>query len=243
MSETVLSSLKATRGPLAGTWPSAGKEDWQSPPPDGSPLADFYNWEERRVSAMREGRAGPWWYLWEPQLSLSLGRREARRIGWPFAYGAEEVAVRATGGTAVPQGPGTLNLTLFTLHPERPGIESEYARTTDALSEAFQTLGHATAVGARPGSFCDGAHNLLLGGRKLVGTAQRWAVKKGGGAVGHHHNVILSGGDPEALCARVENLLKESGLPESYDPAVHSGVPIDKESLRRALAGPLAGRI
>ena len=238
-----MSALKSTRGPLGESYP-APASDPDVPPSDGAPLAEFYAWEERRVAAMREGRAGAFAYLWCPQLSLSVSRREARRLGVEtLDFDAEEVAVRATGGTAVPQGPGTLNLSLFTLHDTHPGIGETYRVVCAALADAFAALGMETTVGAREGSFCDGDYNLLWENRKLVGTAQRWANRRGGaGVIGHHHCAILSGGEPDWLCSRTEALYAAAGLDVRYDREAHSGRPVSARDLGHALRGPV-GRV
>jgi len=148
-------------------------DNWDAPPPDGSALADVYAWEERRVNAMRHGLADPMHYVWVPEMSISLSRREAARLDWD-GYSDEPIGIRGTGGTAVPQGPGTANITLFTRHDSAPDITSFYAKMCVALQDGFEALGLHTTIGARPGSFCDGDYNILLDDKKLAGTAQRW---------------------------------------------------------------------
>ena len=215
-------------------------EGWHAPDADGRPLADTYAWEERRLAAMREGHAGPIHYGWVPQDSLSVSRSEARRVGLDaLDFDAEPVAVRATGGTVVPQGPGTMNLTLFTRHRRHPGIRPFYEAWCAALRDGFAAVGLETTVGPCEGSFCDGDYNVLVEGRKLAGTAQRWSTARDGSALGHHHAVIMLGGDPETLCARVDALYRAAGLPDRAEPTVHSTVALHPDRLRDALRGPM----
>ena len=229
--------LKSTSGPLAQlTAPTP------LPPPDGAALQDVYDAESAYLRAMRDGRAGPTWYSWLPHLSLSVSRREAALLGDMSAFTAEPVAIRQTGGTAVPQGPGTLNVSVIIRRPGPPSIRDTYAELVGALAQGFAGIGLDTTVGARPGSFCDGEFNLLHEGRKLVGTAQRWAADGAGGSLCLMHCAVLAGGDPDWLCARTEALYAACGQSRSYDPDAHSGVPIDRAALDAALAEPL-GRL
>lgn len=83
--------------------------------------------------------------------------------GWP-------VLLRKTGGDIVPQGPGTLNLTMAWTTPIERGlsIAQGYMVLCDALMAVFG--GECAKVEA---AFCDGAYNVVVGGRKVAGTAQR----------------------------------------------------------------------
>lgn len=42
------------------------------------------------------------------------------------------------------------------------------------LIALMSRLGCEAKSGAVPGSFCDGAYNIVVDGRKVMGTAQRW---------------------------------------------------------------------
>ncbi|ATL93340.1 protein ligase [Aeromonas sp. CU5] len=86
--------------------------------------------------------------------------------GWP-------VHVRDSGGTAVPHGAGILNLSLLL-----PRTTTDLAHYYRLLGTPLLTLlaeyGLAGSYDFVPGSFCDGQYNLVIGGRKITGTAQRW---------------------------------------------------------------------
>ncbi|MGB3454781.1 MAG: hypothetical protein WBG08_02480 [Litorimonas sp.] len=234
---TPLHALKSVTGPMAGLTDPDGPV--HLPPADGRTLQSVYDDEHRYLRLMRAGRAKATWYDWVPELSLSVSAREARRLGDLSGFAAEPVAIRGTGGTVVPQGPGTINISVFSRHPHHPGIHAAYRGVCEALREGFSQLGLETTTGSRPGSFCDGDHNILVGGRKLVGTAQRWAVGPDGSSVCLHHCVILSGGAPETLCGRAEALYAHAGHAVRYDRDAHSAPVLDRADLARAMDKPL----
>ena len=238
--------LKSVDGPLGSLFGGSlfgGAGSVSLPPPDGADLQAVYDAESRHMRRMRAGEADALWYDWVPARSLSGSRRELSRLGDVSRFDDEPVAVRGTGGKIVPQGPGLINISVLSRHPDHPGIRAAYDAVCAALIQGFAAMGLATTTGARAGSFCDGAHNVLLAtgegpGRKLVGTAQRWA-RWSGGAVCLHHCVILSGGRADELCARAEALYAHAGLPERYSRDAHSEVVLDRGELRAAMAGPL----
>lgn len=230
-------NLKSVTAPPRAAYKTLS-QNWDRPLPDGTGLADVYAWEEQRLNAMRRGEAEPIAYIWVPARSISLSRREAARLDLS-AFDVEPLGIRGTGGTAVPQGPGTANITLFTRHIDAPGITEYYHQMCAALTEGFASLGLETEIGSRPGSFCDGAFNLLHQGKKLAGTAQRWCRARNGDTLGCHHVVVLTGGDPLDLCGRVEALYHQAGQPEEYVAAAHSELHLSVERLRDALLSPL----
>lgn len=234
-------TLKSVTAAPSGVYSNLN-ENWNRPLPDGQALDDVYAWEERRITAMREGLAEPFSYVWVPARSISLSRREAARLNLE-GFTAEPLAIRGTGGTAVPQGPGTANITLFTRHSAAPDITAFYHEMCAALSKGFAALNIKTEIGAKPGSFCDGDFNLLHDGRKLAGTAQRWCRAKNGNTLGCHHVVILTGGNPTDLCGRLETLYQYSGEPEPYTPSAHCSERIDIEALRSAMLQPLSNLV
>ncbi|WP_338892468.1 lipoyl protein ligase domain-containing protein [Aeromonas rivipollensis] len=117
-------------------------------------------------------------HLWQAPQCLIVTRKDMRlpryqaaceqlaNEGWP-------VHVRDSGGTAVPHGAGILNLSL--LLPRTTTDLAHYYRLLGApllaLLEEHGLEGNYDFV---PGSFCDGQYNLVIGGRKITGTAQRW---------------------------------------------------------------------
>ena len=137
--------------------------------------------------------------LWQAPQCLIVTRKDMRlpryqaaceqltAEGWP-------VHVRDSGGTAVPHGAGILNLSLL------------LPRTTTDLGHYYRLLGAPLlALLAEhglegnydfvPGSFCDGQYNLVIGGRKVTGTAQRWLApgQDHGGAVLAQAMLLVAG--------------------------------------------------
>ena len=149
----------------------------------GVPTLRLYSW------------AGPW---------LSLGY--AQRIDPLRAEACRSAGVgvvrRATGGGAVLHG---ADLTYAVAAPERllpGGLDASYARLSEGLGRALETLGVAVAAAGparvrphvRPfDCFAEAAaHELAVGGRKLVGSAQR----RRAGALLQHGSLRLRP-DPE----------------------------------------------
>ncbi|MGY3943237.1 lipoyl protein ligase domain-containing protein [Aeromonas tecta] len=117
-------------------------------------------------------------HLWQAPQCLIVTRKDMRlpryqatceqlaAEGWP-------VHVRDSGGTAVPHGAGILNLSLML--PRTTTDLAHYYRLLGAPLLAL--LGEYDLEGGYdfvPGSFCDGQYNLVIEGRKITGTAQRW---------------------------------------------------------------------
>ncbi|MFQ2103307.1 lipoyl protein ligase domain-containing protein [Aeromonas sp. Marseille-Q5825] len=138
-------------------------------------------------------------HLWQAPQCLIVTRKDMRlpryqaaceqlaAEGWP-------VHVRDSGGTAVPHGAGILNLSLL------------LPRTTTDLGHYYRLLGAPLlALLAEhglegnydfvPGSFCDGQYNLVIEGRKVTGTAQRWLApgQDHGGAVLAQAMLLVAG--------------------------------------------------
>ncbi|MFQ2256640.1 lipoyl protein ligase domain-containing protein [Aeromonas dhakensis] len=117
-------------------------------------------------------------HLWQAPQCLIVTRKDMRlphyesaceRLaaeGWP-------VHVRDSGGTAVPHGAGILNLSLML--PRTTTDLAHYYRLLGApLLALLGEYGLEGSYDFVPGSFCDGQYNLVIGGRKVTGTAQRW---------------------------------------------------------------------
>jgi len=161
------------------------------PPPPTRHAPDQILAEEQRWLRECAHDGKPRAHLWQGPQCLIVTRKDMRlpryetaceqlaSEGWP-------VFVRDSGGTAVPHGAGILNLSLM------------LPRTTTDLGYYYRLLGAPllSLLGEYglegnydfvPGSFCDGQYNLVIGGRKVTGTAQRWL------APGQdHHGAVLA---------------------------------------------------
>lgn len=209
------------------------------------------------------GGGRPAAFLWQARApGLVLPARYARAPG--FAASAAEcaaagwpVTTRRTGGGITPQGPGVLNLALaFRAAPGKARtIRDSYAAICTPLAEALAALGLDSRAEAVEGSFCDGDYNLAVGGRKIVGTAQRWR-----GEACLAHALILTDIDLAPAVAAVQRLSRGLGHAQRFEPDRHCrladliegpGDPTVRvaENIRAALAGrgyarwtPLAAR-
>lgn len=121
--------------------------------------------------------------VWESTPSIVLSSKDSRlpnarsaadhlaTKGWP-------VVTRKTGGSAFPQGPGIINISLL-LNSARTeqanNIDAGYELFCAFCQRALSLIGVDTQTGSVPASFCDGRFNITAGGRKLAGTSQRWS--------------------------------------------------------------------
>jgi lipoate-protein ligase A len=138
-------------------------------------------------------------YAWQgPWLSLGYGQRLGAERLAACAEAGVGVVRRVTGGLAVLHG---ADLTYAVAAPERllpAGLRPTYEILAAALQGALRSLGvdaqrsAAPPGGAGPGGFdCfaePAADELCVGGRKLVGSAQR----RGGGGVLQHGSLRLA---------------------------------------------------
>ena len=148
------------------------------PPPLAHQTPDQILAEEQRWLRECAGDGEPWALLWQGPQCLIVTRKDTRlpryqaaceqlaAEGWP-------VHVRDSGGTAVPHGAGILNLSLML--PRTTTDLAHYYRLLGApLLALLGEYGLEGSYDFVPGSFCDGQYNLVIGGRKVTGTAQRW---------------------------------------------------------------------
>ena len=78
-----------------------------------------------------------------------------------------------------------------------------------------------------PGSFCDGQYNLVIGGRKITGTAQRWLApgQDHGGAVLAQAMLLVAGDAPGQRHPLVANVYKGM-MVAPFDPSlIYCGGP------------------
>ena len=163
--------------------------------------------------------------------------------GWP-------VVVRRTGGGPVPQTSGTLNVSLAYATPraEVPGIDAALKHFADALLAALRSCGVRGEVGEIEGSCCPGRYDIAIGGKKIIGIAQRrrQGTKDGQllSAVLVHAMVWVEGElNPEI--DQLERFLDQAGARTKFRREVMgtlqaiSGVSADafEAALRQAFAG------
>lgn len=193
--------------------------------------------------AIRDGVATLRFYRWKG-FWLSLGRGQRLEPDRAAACRESGVSVvqRATGGKAVLHG---ADLTYAIAAPESllpPGLSATYRCVNDALATALGVLGLAvdpSAASARaPGHEVfdcfarPAAHELVVRGRKLAGSAQR----RSQGGVLQHGSIRLET-EPEAVRAAAglvpgsATSLRELGFEGSSEPV--------EEALAEALGAAL----
>ncbi|MAY42793.1 MULTISPECIES: lipoate--protein ligase family protein [unclassified Neptuniibacter] len=120
--------------------------------------------------------------------------------GWP-------VVVRSTGGELTPQTESFINLSLvIKCKKNQLSIRDSYLVICNALIKWLAENGITGRCSSIDGAFCDGDFNVVVDGRKLVGTAQRWKkvtdpkVRADGSDMALlMHAVILCDGDLPAM--------------------------------------------
>jgi lipoate-protein ligase A len=141
-------------------------------------------------------------------------RAMSEEAGWP-------VHVRASGGSTVVHRPGVLNVSLLYRTSQGPlRIEDYYAPLTQRLIRALGRFGVQAATGKRPGSYCDGAFNILAGNRKIAGTSCR-IIRSGGTLAVLAHAVLWVEGDVARDIAAIARFEAALGLNPDYDLAGH----------------------
>lgn len=160
--------------------------------------------------------------LWMTTQALVVPRALARRPGFNAARRdlmrrGVPVVVRSTGGGVVPQGPGILNITvtLPTAAAARRPM-TDYAWLAAPMCELLGRHGCVARLGHVPGSFCDGAQNVVVSDRKLAGMAQRR-----GRTTALLHMVLLINPEFTPMFAAIEALRAQVGERSPLNPRAH----------------------
>jgi lipoate-protein ligase A len=200
-------------------------QPWQliRPEPIRDPEASI-RYDEILLQRVGRGEIGPCICIKVEPHCLIVTRREARMTnfaqacttlasqGWP-------VVVRCSGGSCVPQGPGMLNLSL--IHPRLKSwtLEDGYLLLCELFSRLLTSYGIEAESGEVTGSFCDGRYNLQSGGKKLVGTAQRWTGGNREQAAVLAHACLLVDLDLPEATDKINQLYRLCSNPQRFDPA------------------------
>jgi lipoate-protein ligase A len=132
-------------------------------------------------------------------------RFEAVQRQW--ARSGIPIAVRQSGGGAVPLEEGVLNLSLAwsTRLPALTHADAIYGALCDVVARSICCYGIECRTAAVQDSFCDGRFNLSIGGRKVAGTAQHWS-RGGSGYVVMAHALLIVEADLQTLTERANAL-------------------------------------
>jgi octanoyl-[GcvH]:protein N-octanoyltransferase len=157
--------------------------------------------------------------IWTSEASLVVSRRDALLPGFAAAraiLGAEgvPVLVRDSGGTAVLQGPGLVTLSM--VHVSSAILGDSYGMLRDVVAAAIAPWGIEVGLGSVDGAFCDGRHNLIVGSRKIAGTAQR--RRHGHSPIALVHAVLLVDVDVAAMTQGINRFYTLAGAPREFLP-------------------------
>jgi lipoate-protein ligase A len=164
--------------------------------------------------------------------------------GWP-------VVVRRTGGGPVPQTTGTLNVSLAYASPrdQAPGIDAAFKSFADTLLAALKPCGVDATVGEIEGSCCPGRYDIAIGGRKIIGIAQRRRQGAKDGALLAAvlvHAMVWAEGTLNPEIDLLERFLDEAGATTKFRRDVMGTVQgisgISADALEAALRQSFAGK-
>lgn len=185
------------------------------------------------LSAITSGQLRAGFLIWRCSQSIVVPRRLAQHARFALAAERMEVEgwpvhIRSTGGDLTPQAPGLLNVALaFRCRREKNAIHNSYLALCQPLIEHLAESGIHAECASVPGSFCDGDYNLVVGGRKLAGTAQRWrrlqpeadAAENEFGVLAHA--VLLCDEPLDRLWQAANRFYQHCGLPPHVQPECH----------------------
>lgn len=168
--------------------------------------------EQQLLDQVLEGDAQCGYALWRSKQALVVPKsathrdnydeasKVCERLGWP-------VVVRSTGGELTPQNEGFFNLSIVIKRKKtQSSIKESYLIICNAVIKWLAEKGISGDCSSIDGAFCDGDFNVVIGGQKIAGTAQRWkkltepaALADGSDMALLMHAVILCDGDMSVM--------------------------------------------
>ena len=171
--------------------------------------------------------------FWESHKALAISGRDARlpqaeeainavsNSGWP-------VLTRKSGGSAFPVTSGVLNISILRNYPASVvhDADAKYISLTNWLMKALKPLSLSVSVGSTKNAVCDGRYNLMIDGKKFVGTSQQWHRRSDGSSRHLMHCAILVSADTKALVDVVNQFYSIADLNQRSMvlPHVHSNL-------------------
>lgn len=153
-------------------------------------VAKVFEKETQLIAQIQSGEFKQCLMLWqsqEPTLVLPAGNKWPESDALKAGLLADQWLLhsRKTGGAPVPQCPGIINLShLYLWLEDTPySITQAYQNLCTVLHGFFRQFKLVSQAHATEFSYCDGDYNLNINGKKIVGTAQRVILKKGGGKI------------------------------------------------------------
>ncbi|TDF97707.1 lipoate--protein ligase family protein [Paenibacillus piri] len=162
-------------------------------------------------------------HLWRHPCAFVMGLRDSRlphaaeAKRWLEAQGCS-VAVRNSGGSAVPLDSGVVNISLVL--PKAQGqidFRQDFETMYRLIKEALRTLSPDVEKGEITGSYCPGDYDLSIGGRKFCGIAQR---RQAHAIVVQAFVVVRGDGDGKAALVREFYRIAAAGAAAGSFPEV-----------------------
>ncbi|WP_411819932.1 hypothetical protein ABFZ85_14915 [Hyphococcus formosus] len=144
--------------------------------------------------------------------------------GWP-------VCTRSSGGSCVPHGEGVVNLSLLRVTKAKEFTPHDaYTEICGIIIQVLQRHHICGSTGFVPDSFCDGAYNVSVKGKKYAGTAQRRRALTERTISLAHASIFLSP-PPEAIPA-VQQFLSDLGENETVRSETHHWIGENRDRFR-----------
>ena len=136
--------------------------------------------------------------FWESHKALAISGRDARlpqaedaiytvsNSGWP-------VLTRKSGGGAFRVASGVLNISILRNYPAGALLDADanYKSLANWLLRGLKPLKLNISVGQTNNALCDGRYNLMIDGKKFIGTSQQWHRRPDGSSRHLMHCAIL----------------------------------------------------
>lgn len=189
--------------------------------------------EMELLQAVANGSQSCGFLIWRCQRAMVVPKRLSHKAGFDHASSILSaqgwpVVIRDTGGDLTPQAPGLINIAMAFRQLRVDGaIRDSYLRLCRPLNEALSGLGVSAYCDSVKGAFCDGDFNLVVAGRKLAGTAQRWRkMDADTGAASNEfavlaHAVVLVDEDLGTLWRMGNTFYQHCGIEAHIDAQCH----------------------
>jgi octanoyl-[GcvH]:protein N-octanoyltransferase len=153
-------------------------------------VAKVFEKETQLIAQIQSGALKQCLMLWqakEATLVLPAGQKwlESDKLKDHLLANDWLLYSRKTGGNPVPQCPGIINIShIYLWSNDTPySITQAYKNLCTVLHAFFLQFNVVSQAHATAFSYCDGDYNINIKGKKIVGTAQRVILKKGGGKI------------------------------------------------------------
>ncbi|MFC5384848.1 hypothetical protein ACFPLB_02590 [Aquamicrobium segne] len=134
-----------------------------------------------RAMLVAESNSDLRWMLWQTAPCIVVPRSHENNADFAAAVMASAargwpVQTRDTGGGAVVQGSGVVNLSMVFCMDDSVSdrIGASYRILCEPVMAMLRCRSIEGTYRAIPGTMCDGIYNIVVGEQKLAGTAQRW---------------------------------------------------------------------